>query len=228
MKKSLLAFALFFALSSLASAALLVTDSGVSSGTADNKILERRSAWDAAQTADWIVAWMKIPPGSHQAGGAVRYRYKVTITAPDKSAFNEGPFDFDSDGYARNFKPVAYFAGAKTTFSPKPCQGEWKFEFTLIDKTTGQEDLGALLPFYLSGSDPAQAPTDINEAKDKAVDETVDMTTLALFNTAKQFGAQQEQARQVAASTTITSTTLANPTTTTTIKKAPAKKKKKK
>lgn len=220
MKKIALACALLLALAPFAAAALLVTDSGVSTGTADNRILERKSSWDASQASAWITAWIKIPPGSDQEHGAVRYQYKVTITAPDKTAVTEGPFGFDADGYAKVPRQVSYFNGLKTTFSPNPCEGEWKVEFTIVDQQTGKEDLGALLPFYLTGSDKAQAPTDINEAKDKAVGETADMALLAVFNKTKEFGAQQ-----AASTTTATSTTTVSSTTTTKAKKTAAKKK---
>jgi hypothetical protein len=212
MKKIILALALLLASVSLATAApLLVTDSGVSAGSANNTIGERKSSWDASQTDEWIVAWVKIPPGSDQENGTTRYTYRITYTSPDKSGVvNEGPFNFPSNGIALTSKQVSFFDNIKTGFSPKPNEGEWKIEFTLIDKgNNNKEDLAALLPFYLTGSDTAQKPTEINEAKDKAVGETVDMSMLAVFNTAKQFGAQQEQARQAA--TTTTTTTLANP-----------------
>jgi len=232
MKKFVLFSALFLLLASLAAAAvLLVTDSGVSIGN-NNVIGERKSSWDAAQSTEWIVAWLKIPAGSDQENGAVRYRYKVTVTAPDGTAFPEGSANFPADGIAKFNKPVSYYAGLKTTKSPNPCQGEWKIEFMMIDGgQNNKEDLGALLPFYLTGSDQSQAPTDINEAAQKATDDTVDMSMLAVFNTAKQYGAQQEQSRQVAAATPSTTVTVAaetttSSTTTTTVKKTKKKKKK--
>jgi len=222
-KKTIHVFAVLLLLASVASAALLVTDSGVSTGN-ENRIGERKSSWDASQTNEWVAAWFKIPPGSDQENGAIRYRYRVTITAPDKTNVNEGPFDFPADGVVLFNKQVSFFDNIKTSTSPNPCQGEWRIEFTLIDAAQGnKEDLAALLPFYLTGSDTAQAPTDINVATDKAVTETSDFATLAVFNTAKQFGAQQEQQRQVAASTT-TTTTIASAETKST-KEASAKKK---
>lgn len=235
MKRIVLGIILLFVSVSLAHAApLLVTDSGVSAGSADNTIGERKSSWDASQTNEWLVAWLKIPPGSDMENGLVRYQYKITYTSPDKTGVvNEGPFNFDSVGYAKTSKQVSFFDNIKTGFSPKPNEGEWKIEFTLIDKgNNNKEDLGALLPFYLTGGDTAQKPTEINEAKDKAIGETVDMSMLAAFNSAKQFGAQQEQQRQTTATTTATTTTslsnlaLAAPKSATSeAKKAKAKKK---
>ena len=226
-KKTFLIAGLVFLCASFASAVLLVTDSGVSVGN-DNTIGERKSSWDASQATEYIVAWMKIPNYGDLSGGKIRYKYKVNIIAPDKTTFSEGPFQFTNDGYAKIFKPVTSIATAKTTFYPRPCQGEWQFEFMIIDlMDNNKEDLGALVPFYLTGSDQSQAPTDINEAKDKAVGDAGNMAMLAVFNTAKQYGAQQEQQRQAApaavASATITPTTTS--TTTTTIKKKTIKKK---
>jgi hypothetical protein len=229
MKRTILALTLLLLTASFAAAALLVTDSGVSVGN-DNTIGERRSSWDTAQATEYIVGWMKIPLNGDLSEGKIRYKYKVNMIAPDKTVFSEGPFQFDNEGYAKIFKPVTSIATAKTTFSPQACQGEWKFEFLIVDLMNGnKEDLGALLPFYLTGSDTSQGAKTIEEGTQRAVDESADMATLALFNTAKQFGAQQEQQRQAAAvsTSTTTSTSLGtSSTTTTTIKKKPVKKKK--
>ena len=222
MKKVIIGLALLLASVSFAYAAsLLVTDSGISVGSADNKIGERKSSWDTSQTNEWIVAWLKIPAGSDQENGTTRYQYKISYTSPDKTGVvNEGPFNFPADGVAKTEKQVAFFNDIKTGFSPKPNEGEWKIEFTLIDKgNNNKEDLGALLPFYLTGKDDAQKPNDINEAKDKAVGDTMDMSMLAVFNSAKQFGAQQEQQRQETAATTSTTTTTTTSTTTTSLSK---------
>ena len=212
MKKVVLGIVWLLVSLSLAHAApLLVTDSGVSVGSADNTIGERKSSWDASQTNEWIVAWLKIPPGSDQENGTTRYMYRITYTSPDKTGVvNEGPFNFPGDGVAMTSKQVSFFDNIKTGFSPKPNEGEWKIEFTLIDKgNNNKEDLAALLPFYLTGGDTSQKPTDLDTAKDKAVGETVDMSMLAVFNSAKQFGAQQEQVRQ-ATTTSTTTTSLSN------------------
>jgi hypothetical protein len=232
MKKAFLAAALLLVAVSFAAAApLLVTDSGISVGSADNQIGERKSSWDAAQTDAWIIAWLKIPPGSDQAKGVTRYQYKVSFTSPDKTGIvNEGPFNFPADGIARANKQVSFYDGIKTGFAPQPNEGEWKIEFTIIDKGNGdKEDLGALLPFYLTGNDQNQKVNTIEAGVQKAVDDSSDMAMLAVFNTAKQFGAQQEQQRQTAATAVAVTTTItaASTTTTTTVKKKPAKKKKK-
>jgi hypothetical protein len=161
MKKIFLGLILLLVPVSLAQAGPLpVTDSGVSVGSADNTIGALKSSWDAAQANDWIVFWLKIPPSSDMANGLVRYQYKITYTSPDRTGVaSEGPFNFDSIGYAKVSKQVSFFDNIKTSFSPKPNEGKWLIEFTLIDTQNGnKEDLGARLPFYLTGNDKAQKP----------------------------------------------------------------------
>ena len=146
---------------SLAQAAPLpVTDSAVSVGSMDNTIGAARASWDSSRPSDWLVAWIKLPAGADMVSGQVRYQYKVTYTSPDKTGtVSEGPFNFDSVGYAKASKPISFFDNIKTGFSPKPNEGKWQIGFTMVDKQNGnQEEPGALLAFYLTGSDEAQKP----------------------------------------------------------------------
>ncbi len=156
MKKVIVAFVALLSLATFACAAPQVLDSGLSGANG-----QPRSNWDSALTGEVATLWMKIPSGEVLADGSSRYAFTVTYTSPDRNGVvKEGPIDFRTDGLAKVYKPIAFFNGIKTRYYPRPNQGKWRVDFTLIDK--GDKDreskLGDLT-FYLAGSDPAQIAT---------------------------------------------------------------------
>jgi len=157
MRKSVLSFALLLVLASFAYA---VPPQIIASGTTGSDGRPRAN-WDTALTAEVISLWIKIPSGEALDDGSARYAYLITYTSPDrKGVVKEGPFDFPENGIAKVFRPVSFFNSIKTRYYPRPNQGKWLVEFTLIDKgDKNQESKGGGFSFYLAGNDPAQIPT---------------------------------------------------------------------
>ncbi len=162
---------------SAASAQPEIIDGGIAKADPGQKnILEGKTVWDASESDDWMVAWIKISPGSDLKYGNPFYRYKVRFACPDNSLiFLEGPFTFDKDGYGKVLKQLWALMAARTSEYPKPCLGLWSVGFYICDPQTNVCYLAKEISFELKDAGIATARTSaetVSVPLPKATEET--------------------------------------------------------